>query len=265
MTRDDKCKDQTSAHLSGRRATLTRIIASGPSERRAATQRQLLTSAKRLIIDKGLGATSVGDICTEAGFSRGAFYSNFADMDHFIERLAQEQWDHILSFVHAGVNEALQARRTDHPLSDTETEEAIAALAAHLLAAMPISRDFYMLHSELASYAARAPEKTSALRTGYEAFTDSLCRLLVSGLTAIGRDTILDPKDVTALIIAAGERSMRTALTRGETELTGLLERVLPTLLVRLSAPIGQLEKSQETRFDEMKKHRTHPQEEESR
>ena len=258
MTSDDKRTRITTTRLSGRRAALKRIIATAPSERRAATQSLLLESGKRLIIDKGLGATSVGDICTDAGFTRGAFYSNFADMDHFVERLAQEQWTQILT-----VDEVLTARGDDHPLSDTEVENAIAPLAESLLTAMPISRDFYMLQSELATYTARAPEKTSALRTGYEAFTASLCGLLISGLKAIGRETIPAPEDVTALIIAAGERSMRAALTKGEDGLTALLERVLPTLLVRLSAPIADSHDSREARLDEMNEDGTRSQNEE--
>lgn len=259
MTSDDKRTRITTTRLSGRRAALKRIIATAPSERRAATQSLLLESGKRLIIDKGLGATSVGDICTDAGFTRGAFYSNFADMDHFVERLAQEQWTQILTYVHTAVDEVLTARSDDRPLSDTEVESAIAPLAESLLTAMPISRDFYMLQSELATYTARAPEKTSALRTGYEAFTASLCSLLVSGLKAIGRETIPAPEDVTALIIAAGERSMRAALTKGEDGLTSLLERVLPTLLVRLSAPIADSHDSHEARLDEMNEDGTRP------
>lgn len=260
MTRD------TTTPISGRRATLTRISAEAPSQRRAATQSQLLESGTRLIINKGLGATSVGDICTEAGFSRGAFYSNFADMDHFVERLAHEQWSQILRYVHEATTGILEARDTTHPLSDSEVEEAISPLATQLLAAMPISRDFYLLQSEFANYTARTPEASSTLRTEYEAFTASLCKLLVTGLGAIGRKTLLTPEDLTSLILAAAERSIRDALTTdGDATLTAFLERILPTLLVRLSTPTSDSHTSRETGLHEVQKNRTSPQDEEGR
>jgi AcrR family transcriptional regulator len=60
-------------------------------ESRDQTCQQLLDAAQKLVADKGLGATSVEDIAREAGFSRGAFYSNFASKnDLFIELLRRE-------------------------------------------------------------------------------------------------------------------------------------------------------------------------------
>ena len=47
MTSDDKRTRITTTRLSGRRAALKRIIATAPSERRAATQSLLLESGKR--------------------------------------------------------------------------------------------------------------------------------------------------------------------------------------------------------------------------
>lgn len=49
-----------------------------PSPRRAATQRKLLRAAREVITERGLEAASVEDICARAGFTRGAFYSNYS-------------------------------------------------------------------------------------------------------------------------------------------------------------------------------------------
>lgn len=47
--------------------------------RRDETRQRLLEAASRLIASKGLDASSVEEIAAEAGYTRGAFYSNFED------------------------------------------------------------------------------------------------------------------------------------------------------------------------------------------
>jgi AcrR family transcriptional regulator len=55
------------------------------------TTQRLLAAAQKLIAKKGLAATSVEDIAAAAGYSRGAFYSNFdGKSDLFIELLRRD-------------------------------------------------------------------------------------------------------------------------------------------------------------------------------
>lgn len=48
------------------------------------TRRRLLFGAADVFGDKGIGAATIEDICAEAGFSRGAFYSNFGSKDELV-------------------------------------------------------------------------------------------------------------------------------------------------------------------------------------
>lgn len=50
-------------------------------ESREITRSRLIAAAERLFVRCGFDATSVEQIAVEAGFSRGAFYSNFRDKD----------------------------------------------------------------------------------------------------------------------------------------------------------------------------------------
>ena len=60
-------------------------------ESREQTTEHLVEAAKRLIAQKGLSATSVEDIAAAAGYSRGAFYSNFTTkFDLFLEVLRRD-------------------------------------------------------------------------------------------------------------------------------------------------------------------------------
>lgn len=234
-----KVRQAVGARISARRAAVGRVRAASPSSRRAHTQAQLLKAGRQLIAEQGLGATSVGDICGRAGFSRGAFYSNFTDMDHFVDRLAEEQWTAMAEFVRSAVAVALPERPLAYRPSEEETIEAMALLADQLLQAMPASRESHLLQIELTAFIVRDAERAPALKKGYEAFKDSLREQLVSGLAAIGRRTIASPEDTTDLILASAERSMSLALMDGGegAALTAFLERTLPLLLTRLSVP----------------------------
>jgi AcrR family transcriptional regulator len=58
---------------------------------REQTTQRLLEAAQRLIAKRGLAAASVEDIAAAAGYTRGAFYSNFASKDDlFIELLRRD-------------------------------------------------------------------------------------------------------------------------------------------------------------------------------
>ena len=212
------------AGRAARHAAARRAVSAGASGKRAQTQALLLEAGRELFAEQGIGATSVGDLCSRAGFTRGAFYSNFADMDHFVRQ---------------AVDEALPDSAERSPASsDDEVQHALEILADRLLLAMPVSREFYMLQNEFVSYILRNQEHAQGLRRSYEAFKASLREVVVTGLGAIGRECMLSADDMTELLFAAAERSMRTALMVGrEDQLTALLDRSLPVMLTHMSRP----------------------------
>ena len=83
---------------------MTRKRLSREDSRDQTTQR-LLDAAQKLIAKKGLSAASVEDIAEAAGYTRGAFYSNFSSKgDLFIELLRRD---------HAKTHAELEALRND--------------------------------------------------------------------------------------------------------------------------------------------------------
>ena len=69
------------------------------------TTQRLLAAAGKLIAKRGLSDTSLEDIAEEAGYTRGAFYSNFSSKgDLFIELLRRD---------HEATNAQLRALRND--------------------------------------------------------------------------------------------------------------------------------------------------------
>lgn len=61
------------------------------AESRQETRTRLLAAAWDVFADRGFGASSVEDIAARAGFTRGAFYSNFADKDEIFLALMDDR------------------------------------------------------------------------------------------------------------------------------------------------------------------------------
>ncbi|GAA2010102.1 TetR/AcrR family transcriptional regulator [Microbacterium ulmi] len=68
--------------------TDTQVAEIATSRRREATRQRLLDAAAEVFAEVGLDAASVEAICERAGFTRGAFYSNFATKDELFLELA---------------------------------------------------------------------------------------------------------------------------------------------------------------------------------
>jgi AcrR family transcriptional regulator len=60
-------------------------------EKQAQTRQLLLEAAERVFLRRGLQGSSVEEIAAEAGFTRGAFYSNFESKDELFVELLQDR------------------------------------------------------------------------------------------------------------------------------------------------------------------------------
>lgn len=237
----------TGPQVSARRAAVYRLVGTTPSEKRAHTQELLLAAGRELVVDKGIGAVSVGDVCTRAGFTRGAFYSNFTDMDHFIHRLVENEWEAMTAFVDAAVSAGPQGGsgvdrtpRADADLRAGADPRALVDLAGRLMEVVPVSREFYFLQSEFMAYLVRDPERRSTLGDGYEVFKRRLGTVLETELAAVGRECVLSVTDTTELFLADVERSMRLGLIHDDSTLAAYVDRTLAVILLRLSQPLRQ-------------------------
>src|SRR6476661_7420475 len=63
------------------------------AQRKKQTRERLLEAAGRMFVKKGFVATSVEDIAEAAGYTRGAFYSNFDGKPELLLELLQRDHD----------------------------------------------------------------------------------------------------------------------------------------------------------------------------
>jgi AcrR family transcriptional regulator len=146
--------------------TATPVGATGqrPLRRRVHTRQLLLTSAEQLFIERGYAQVSVSDICSAAGFTRGAFYSNFADKDDIALVLFDQHASDRL--------DRLQSMLADAPARNAHE------WAQSLVAVMPQDRGWILLFLEFRLLAARHPDLAAKLDQHDDAIAAALADIV---------------------------------------------------------------------------------------
>ena len=146
--------------------------AGGPvSARRALTRDRLMVAARTVFAERGIPGASVEEICEAAGFTRGAFYSNFADKSELVLAMIRQR-------VETQYAAAERAVATMKAAGDLPPEELLAiALTAFELWGGEEPREVVLADRELLLHAAREPE----LREPYLDFFDD-CMEQIAGL-----------------------------------------------------------------------------------
>jgi AcrR family transcriptional regulator len=207
------------------------------SARREATRQRVLDAAREVFAERGVIGGTVEDICERAGFTRGAFYSNFVDKDDVLQSLIAREHARLIAQVDAGF--ALLGEALDTHLRLDDPGATLAAVADRLLRAVPDDRHFSLIQAELEIHAVREPETSRAFLDADSAFRARIADFLERGLHLLGRELVIDVADATDAVIAIVDRSTHRALLLGRPADPDALARVmLPVLLVAASRPL---------------------------
>ena len=115
------------------------------AERQAETRRALLDAAAAVFIERGLQGSSVEAIAERAGFTRGAFYSNFSSKEELFAEVLQ---DRVYAAYRAMAQAQLDSKGTLP--SSRETARTLAEVQGH-----PDGRWLFRLWLELLLQAGR--------------------------------------------------------------------------------------------------------------
>ena len=157
---------------------------------REETRARLFEAAAEVFAEHGVGAATVEQIASAAGFTRGAFYSNFATKDDLVLAMLE---DHVeRSIAH---NLQLLA---EHP----DTESFVEALRTKGSRANDPLHDLPLLHIELILYVARTPEHRPALAEHLRSRRTLVGEIVVKTLRAAGVERDFDVAEAGALLVA---------------------------------------------------------------
>lgn len=113
------------------------------AERRAQTRQELLDAAARVFVERGLRGSSIEAISAEAGYTRGAFYSNFNSKEELFAELLQQR-------VYAQYREMAEASARGERPTLRETGRQLAAIQED-----PDGQWLFVLWLELLAHAGR--------------------------------------------------------------------------------------------------------------
>ncbi|CAM5305874.1 Helix-turn-helix transcriptional regulator OS=Streptomyces tendae OX=1932 GN=GUR47_36070 PE=4 SV=1 [Streptomyces tendae] len=120
------------------------------TRRRVRTRAALLDAAFGVFAAKGFGRVSIEEVCEAAGYSRGAFYSNFDSLDELFFALYEQR----AGLIAEQVSAALAA---DGPGLD------VPAAVERVTEALLLDRDWLLVKTDFLVHAARAPEVARTL------------------------------------------------------------------------------------------------------
>jgi AcrR family transcriptional regulator len=193
------------------------------TKRRAQTRARLLDAAFRVFAAKGFGAARIDDVCAAAGYTRGAFYSNFATLDELFFALYDER----AAIIAAQVAEALTV--------DAPAGAASPAGAAPLAGAVPLAG----AASAAGAAPADAPTADAPAADGFAPLEPSIHAVIArtAATLLLDRDWLLVKTDF--LLYAARHPEVAVRLAAHRAELRHAIEARLGAVRGRLALPPG--------------------------
>lgn len=158
--------------------------------RREATRQRLLDAAAEVFAERGFGRTSVEHVCEAAGFSRGAFYSNFTSLDE----LFLAMWEQKSERLRLDLTAVLESEVPDHVATVRDAME-------HVLAVVPVDDAWYRITAEFTAHALRTPGLARVMASREDAIQATLLPILERLLARAGR-RIADPEALGQALVA---------------------------------------------------------------
>lgn len=118
---------------------------------RLETRQRLIAAAHAAIVRGGIGAVSLRAVCEDAGYSQGAFYSNFSSRDELL-----------LALMHDHMHEEVQTLQSIVRSVQGEGLETVLSTLAARLAVLAQDTQWSLLAIELQLHAQRDPAFASA-------------------------------------------------------------------------------------------------------
>ncbi|MFI6096178.1 TetR/AcrR family transcriptional regulator [Lentzea sp. NPDC051213] len=160
------------------------------TKRRAETRQRLLEAALAVFAEEGFGRSTVEQVCSRAGYTRGAFYSNFSTLDElFLAMWEQRSADQL-----ARMREAFEA-------SEQAAVHDVSGVATHLLRAVPVDEEWYRVSAEFTAHALRNPDLRQVIVDREKAIAASSMPFLLAALARIGR-TVPEPDALAQALVA---------------------------------------------------------------
>jgi AcrR family transcriptional regulator len=147
------------------------------TRRRTATRKRLLDAAELVFAEEGFGRSTVEQVCGRAGFTRGAFYSNFASLDELFLAMWEQRSSDLIAAMRAAFETSGSADVTD-----------VRSVVEHVLPAIPVDDIWYRVSAEFTAHALRNPSLRRVMTAREDAIVEAAAPFVEALLARIGRE-----------------------------------------------------------------------------
>jgi AcrR family transcriptional regulator len=196
-------------------------------ERKARTRAELVEAAARVFGRKGFHAATVDDIADEAGFTKGAFYSNFVTKeDVFVDLVADRSRNWTIAVA--------RAYEGDQPLPERLRK------GGEVLTRMVETRvDWMLLSSEMWSQCARNPRLRDRMAAAYQECRQITARAVEKVEIEFGVRLPIASEQVASIIMAMTDGFVLQRLADSDRLPAALLAESINVFLTGLMAVAG--------------------------
>jgi AcrR family transcriptional regulator len=156
-------------------------------QKQARTRAKLMRSASKLFCRHGLEQASVDEIAQEAGYTKGAFYSNFKSKEELFLAMLDEKFGEEIERIEAGLR------------TDETPDEAARHAGEDLMRFMRSDPEWERLFLEFVAYAGRNEQFRQEVLTRCRAMEERLGEVYLRWSKEIGIEPPLPIHDITRM------------------------------------------------------------------
>lgn len=203
------------------------------TRRREATRERLLDAARDVLASSGIQGATVEEICDRAGFTRGAFYSNFETKDDLVLDLFRREKDLMLGRVQAALDIELRSR------AETDAETILRVLD-QFLGSQPTDRTWFLVHQEFVIHGVRQREIAAVYQELWTQTQAEFATIITGAVEALQRKLALPVEQMTLILMGVFDEAMRNAFLSNSADDfdATVLREMLPALLMAVSEPL---------------------------
>lgn len=180
------------------------------SARRQHTRDRLVAAAIELFAEQSIESVSVEEICERAGFTRGAFYSNFETREDLCLEIVRQNGDQALAATHRAFE------LIPNELATESVDEVISQVVAALDLGMNQDDRWVLVRTELRHYAFRNPGFGPAFLAAEQLTTTLAAEGLTEALLRRGASFRIPLPQLIQTLDAYCERTRLDAILAGE-------------------------------------------------
>lgn len=201
------------------------------STRRQQTRDRLVQAAIEVFAQRSIEGASVEDICEQAGFTRGAFYSNFETKEDLCLQIVRRRGEQLLDTTQQAL-----AMISDADTGPDALSQVISGVVSVLDVGLALDENWVLVRQELRLYAFRNPGFRPALAQAESEATALVATALAEALERHHAELLVPIPEVMLTLDAYCERARLDAILAGAAEKDedwrGGLEKLVRSLVV---------------------------------